>query len=105
MKTGRTLSVLFVAFALLSSFSVCGFADGGGDAFIEISDAAELKKFRDDVHWAGGKVINARLTADIVLDGTEWTPIGNDNAHPFKGIFDGQGYSVTGMNIENSKRN
>ncbi len=38
MKTGRTLSVLLVAFALLLllSFSVCGFADGGGDAFISI---------------------------------------------------------------------
>ncbi len=104
MKTGRSLSVLLVAFALLLSFSVCGFADVGGDAFIEISNAAELKEFRDNVNSAGGKVINARLTADIVLDGTEWTPIGI-NSNPFKGTFDGQGYSVTGMYIENPENN
>lgn len=104
MKTGRSLSVLLVAFALLLSFSVCGFADVGGDAFIEISNAAELKEYRDNVNNAGGKVINARLTADIVLDGTEWTPIGI-NSNPFKGTFDGQGYSVTGMYIENPENN
>ena len=55
MKTGRSLSVLLVAFALLLSFSVCGFADVGGDAFIEISNAAELKEFRDNVNSAGGE--------------------------------------------------
>lgn len=104
MKAGRSLSVLGMAFALLLSFSVCGFADGGGDAFIEISNAAELKEFRDNVNRAGGKVINAKLVADIVLDGTEWTPIGI-NSNPFKGIFDGQGYSVTEMSIENPENN
>ena len=41
------------------------------------------------------------LSADIDLNGYEWTPIGNDT-HPFKGHFNGDGHVVRGlkMNVE-----
>lgn len=50
MKTGRSLSVLLVAFALLLSFSVCGFAAGEGDLLI--SDADGLRAFAKEVNDA-----------------------------------------------------
>ncbi len=46
------------------------------------------------------------LTSDIIvpegagsISGAGWTPIGEDNDYPFRGVFDGQGYIVTGMLI------
>ena len=46
-----------------------------------------------------GKYI--KLTADIDLSGYEWVPIGTDNAikpdNEFKGIFDGGGYTISGL--------
>mgnify|MGYP000405793720 FL=1 len=33
---------------------------------------------------------------DIAMDGTEWTPIGTSNEHPFTGDFDGNGKTITG---------
>lgn len=38
-----------------------------------------------------------KLLKDITLTET-WTPIGT-NENPFKGTFDGQGYTITGLNI------
>ncbi|MDR1558703.1 MAG: chitobiase/beta-hexosaminidase C-terminal domain-containing protein [Clostridiales bacterium] len=38
------------------------------------------------------------LAADINLSGTAWTPIG-DEAIPFKGVFDGNGHSITGLSV------
>lgn len=38
-----------------------------------------------------------KLVKDITLAET-WTPIGT-NENPFKGTFDGQGYTITGLNI------
>ncbi len=37
-------------------------------------------------------------TNDIDLEGKEWTPIGK-GGQPFKGVFDGGGYNITGLKI------
>jgi len=42
-----------------------------------------------------GKTV--KLANNIALTGT-WTPIGDDN-RPFQGIFDGQGYSISGLSV------
>ncbi len=42
----------------------------------------------------GGTV---ELLGDVTLTGT-WTAVGTENA-PFKGTFDGKGYTITGLNI------
>ena len=41
--------------------------------------------------------LNCTLTEDINMTGKEWTPIGN-NFQTYNGTFDGQGYSITGLN-------
>ncbi|WP_308663730.1 fimbrillin family protein [uncultured Alistipes sp.] len=40
---------------------------------------------------------NCTLTEDINMTGKEWTPIGN-SFQTYNGTFDGQGYSITGLN-------
>lgn len=44
-----------------------------------------------------GKYI--KLTNDINLNDKEWTPIGKDESHPFKGNFDGNGKAISGLKI------
>ena len=44
-----------------------------------------------------------KLTKNIDLNGNEWTPIGQKNGNKFKGTFDGQGYTVTGLKISEKK--
>ena len=81
-----------------------------GDFYL-ISTADELRLFASMVN-GGQTSINGRLTADILLNGTEgwenwnesteglnsWTPIGN-NSQPFTGTLDGDGHSVSGIYI------
>lgn len=50
-----------------------------------------------------------RLTADIDLGNTEWVPIGYTNSitsskihYSFRGHFDGDGHTVSGLNVTNS---
>lgn len=72
----------------------------------EISTAAQLAWLAAQVNGGNsfsGKTI--KLTADIRLNsedvpdsGNPWTPIGNDSKQ-FKGTFDGQGHTVSGLYI------
>ena len=41
--------------------------------------------------------LNCTLTENINLTGKEWTPVGN-SFQTYNGTFDGQGYSITGLN-------
>ena len=81
-------------------------------ADLYVSNEEDLKKFRDDVNAGNtyeGKYIV--LTSNITLDiNEEWEPIGYypqtsstpeaEENKPFCGIFNGQGYSINGLNIE-----
>ncbi len=68
---------------------------------IVISTSEELKAFHDDVN--GGNTYEGKtvlLAASIALNGKEkWSGIGTE-ANPFKGIFDGGGMTVSGVNID-----
>lgn len=44
-----------------------------------------------DVHYAEA---HYRLTASIDLGPADWVPIGLDESHPFRGVFDGNGHGV-----------
>ena len=85
---------------------------------VEISNVEELLKFAELVN-AGNATLNAKLTADIVVnenvlndDGTlnvadtskfvKWTPIGTD-VNPYIGTFDGQGHTVSGLYFNNDE--
>ena len=45
-----------------------------------------------------GSSANAVLTNDIDMEGYVWTPIGTSSTK-YKGIFDGQGHTITGFNM------
>ena len=62
---------------------------------IKISTYAGLKAFANYVN-SGETNLNAILTADIIADDAEWTPIGN-NYSEYKGTFDGDGHKITGL--------
>ena len=90
-----------------------GFAGGDGtteNTAFQISNGAELAYLAQEVNkgttYAG---VYFKLTANIELGGSEWTPIGyskydknesreNDNII-FAGIFDGQGYTISNLTI------
>ena len=68
-----------------------------------ISTAAELRAFRDEVNNGKSfKDSTVYLTDDIDLGGEAWTPIGTGDyisGGMFYGTFDGQGHTVSGLNV------
>ncbi len=64
----------------------------------QIANGAQLAWLAQEVNAGRGGNYQAVLTADIDLGGEEWTPIGTLN-NPFKGSFDGQGYTVKNLSI------
>ncbi|MCK9310274.1 MAG: InlB B-repeat-containing protein [Candidatus Cloacimonetes bacterium] len=64
--------------------------------FVPIYNATDLANISNDLTEV------YRLMNDIDLLGVEWIPLGN-NLTPFTGIFDGQGYTISGINITTSQ--
>ena len=70
-----------------------------------ISTAEELMNFASAINGGesyAGKVV--KLTGDIDLGGSEWTPIGQTGTsygatNYFQGVFDGQGYTIKNFKI------
>ena len=78
-----------------------GFAAGDGtqDDPFQIETAAQLAHFAKTVNEGEAYLYKyIVLTADIDLANKEWTPIGN-YSNPFKGNFNGDNHTVTGMQI------
>ena len=72
-----------------------------GDAPYQISTGKELvylaQLVNDGNNFSGKTIV---LTADIDLNNQAWTPIGNgDNSFAFFGTFDGDGYTISGLNV------
>ncbi len=63
---------------------------------IAISNSTELATFMQKIN-SGTTYNNAYLTNDIDLSGKIWTPIST-----FSGIFDGRGYTIKGLTIDES---
>ena len=76
---------------------------------VYIYTAADLAQLATDVN--GGNNMSGKtvlLMNDIDLSGyPDWTPIGRfdppDDMLPFSGVFDGQGYSITGLKISGNE--
>ncbi len=69
------------------------------DGVYNIANKGQLIWFAQQ--YNGGKLgssANAVLTNDIDLTGYTWTPIGTSSTK-YKGVFDGQGHSVTNFNM------
>ena len=67
---------------------------------VQISSAEDLISFAALVNSGDdftGKTVS--LNNDIDLSGYKWIPIGSP-AHPFTGVFDGHGYTISGLSIE-----
>ena len=73
-----------------------------GSSF-EIDSDTDLVNFAKNVN-GGNKYSNyiVYLTKDIDLSGKIWTPIGISTSNYFNGIFDGRGYKITGLTINDS---
>ena len=78
--------------------------DGTAANPYQIATADDLKAFRDKVN-GGATTACAILTADIMLDKSEtWTPIGSSK-NKYNGTFDGQGYTISGLNVNETGSN
>lgn len=108
-KDGVTLSSVTV-----SDWANGGTIDGGvatevaatlnAAGYYEIGNADQLFWFAQQVNVEGNKDIKGALTANIDLKNKPWTPIGamgEDNS--FRGVFDGQNYTIRGLNVEGSE--
>lgn len=66
---------------------------------VRIYTAADLAQLAAQVNSGDGKLgVLYQLMTDIDLSGQEWTPIGTKR-NPFRGVFDGQGHTITGLTI------
>ena len=93
----------------LAGCTIGGWTDGGGESgtaedlgyFIQDDGSYTVYTANGLKEWAEAvqtdPTINCTLTADINLTGKEWTPVGN-SGQTYNGTFDGQGYSITGLN-------
>ena len=69
------------------------------DSVFLISNASELYWFMEYVNDSlADRKTKAKLVDDIVLRG-RWTPIGYMYSDGFEGEFDGQGHSISGVNV------
>lgn len=77
-----------------------------GEDYIEretdftINNADDLMKFAKEVN-TGNTMANAVLTADIDLEGYDWTPIGSPQ-NLYVGSFDGSNHRIKNLNLESS---
>ena len=70
--------------------------------YYEINSPEKLAWFAQQVNSQNTK-INALLKVDINLNMQHWRPIGDSTKTGFDGIFDGNGYRITGLNVSNQK--
>ena len=91
--------------------------DGSSDKPYEITNAAELYWFANEVNNNGRSSICAKLMDDITInenvldengnlngDGSglkQWTPIGN-NSNQYIGTFDGDGHTISGLYVDSN---
>lgn len=108
-KDGVTLSSVTV-----SDWANGGTIDGGvatevaatlnAAGYYEIGNAYQLFWFAQQVNVEGNKEIKGALTANIDLKNKPWTPIGAiGEENSFRGVFDGQNYTIRGLNVEGSE--
>ncbi len=116
-KTRNLLTVVFLSiFLILCSFMIVTtinktainqevYADWSGsgsgteaDPYI-VATKADLEAVRANVSSSEGKYY--KMTSNIDLSSGTWSPIGVMGNY-FKGVFDGNGYTISGLNINDS---
>lgn len=105
MKVKNCLAV-FLCVALFASAAM-GRAHAAGDGSVFAGQGTAQDPYcieNTQQMWALARLVNAgdahyagahyRLSANIDLGPADWVPIGLDESHPFRGVFDGNGYGV-----------
>ena len=79
-------------------------AQKNADGNYEIANGGNLFWFAKHVNTVD-RTASAVLTADIDLEGRPWTPIGStgEENNNFRGVFDGQNYTIRGLNVEGGR--
>ena len=79
-------------------------AQQNADGDYEIANGGNLFWFANHINTVDGAA-NAVLTADIDLEDRPWTPIGStgEENNNFRGVFDGQNYTIRGLNVEGGR--
>lgn len=107
------LSVILIIVAMAPAIVVADAAVWSGSRSVptysggvyKISTGEELAWFANAVN-TGSTAIKGELTADIMLNYANsltrvWTPIGTE-ASPFRGTFDGKGFTISGLYVNSS---
>ena len=91
------------AVSIVSKVATITVTDGSSTYPYIVDSNKTLKKVGTNIDgWAPDK--QYRQIKNIVLDSTEWTPIGTD-ANRFTGSYDGGGYSISNINISSATTN
>ena len=78
-----------------------GLGEGGTEYIYSADDLAQLARFVNTGGDTAG--ITYILTDDLDLSGySPWDPIGTESKYSFKGIFEGNGFTITGLYINNT---
>lgn len=76
--------------------------DGSNSDPYQIATPGQLARFAKEVNDGAINNKYLKLTANIDLGDSNWTPIGNED-HRFYGHFDGQGHTIRNLSINQSK--
>lgn len=79
--------------------SVCGRPEQAEDGYYLIGTPMALRWVSQQFSSGAATSMDFRLTADIDLDGENWTPIGDDE-HPFVGNMDGGRHTISHMIVD-----
>lgn len=102
MNKFKKIISLFLAvlmFFTLNSFSLVLYAaeTGTEESPIQISTAQQLQNINSNPSAC------YKLTANIDLKNVDFTPIGNADIGAFSGVFDGNGFTVSNLNVSSGK--
>lgn len=116
----KIISILLCIFMFVSVCPVAVLAVDGGDGSTEdlpssaiaISNVDELVMICNEYPADGYYYLTGDIDLSYALgeygdyynDGKGWEPIGNSNT-PFKGTFDGRGYTIKGLSINRPEQN
>lgn len=93
----RRAAMMLLVMLLTTATAWAWSGSGNSNDPILITNASDLAQLATDVN--GGERYNNmyfKQTANITLT-SAWTPIGTDISHPFKGHYDGGGFTISGL--------
>lgn len=102
----KLISIIISISMLLGLCPLVSFAETSEPSYSDgeyiITNEAELMWFSEN--FKSGESENARLTADIDLADSAWTPIGTSSTQ-YSGSFDGEGHTISGLSISSAENN